>query len=583
MTHHKVTIFIASLSLLLFSSVVFGQETTAKTKPVDTERRQKAVELLESLATQVTSLQSAENRARIGANIAESLWKDNEKRARALFTSIEDDISLGLQNRDLKDPEDALSVRVFLKLRGDTVQRIAKYDPEFALTFLSVTTPQDEEITRMFTGDQRSLEIQLAKQIATTNPDIALKLGRQSLARGLTVDLLPVLRQLHRKHRDKGVTLYKEVVQKVRETDLTEDWEASEFARTLVQSFEPPVADESAYRELVNKLLTTALKADCDKQRKDDEDGETFCDQISSLVPIMAKVDPLRARKLKNLTPENSEESWAPLAAAYVDLEEVAADGNVDDILALAEKYPDIDISIYSTAMTKAYESGDIERAKKIANAYPGNPESREMLQEQVKRAAAISEMTIEQAMELQKQSLEQLGLKPKRAQILIGLAGNIGPANKLVALKVLDEAFELVEGIKAPGEKIRTRLYLASLYCSQGSDRGLEIVQSQIPKLNELIDAAIKLDGFDTNYLRDGEWNMSANGEIGSLLTTMSQNAGSYAWCDFDRAVSLAGQFERNEIRIMAQVKLAQSILAGPSTRSPNMHRQYIEFSLSH
>ena len=583
MTHHKITIIVAGLSLLLFSSVVFGQETTANTKTVDTERRQKAVELLESLATQVTSLQSAENRARIGANIAESLWKDNEKRARALFTSIEDDINSGFQNRDLKDPEDGLSVRVFMKLRGDTVQRIAKYDPEFALTFLSATAPQGEEITRMFTEQQRNLEVQLAKQIAATNPDIALKLGRQSLARGFSVDLLPVLRQLHRKHRDKGVTLYKEAVQKVRDTDLTEDWEASEFARALVQSFEPPVADETAYRELVNTLLTTALKAGCDKKPNDEDEGETFCTQVPSLLGIMEKVDPLRARKLKHLTTEMSEENWAPLAAAYADLEEVAADGSVDDILALAERYPHIDVSIYSTAMTKAYELGDVERAKKIANAYPGNPESREMLQEQVKRAAAVSEMTIDQVMEFQKQSFEQLGFKPKRAQLLMGLAGNIGPGNKLVALKLLDEAFELVECIKAPGEKIRTRLYLASLYCSQGSDRGLEIVQSQIPKLNELIDAAIKLDGFDTHYLRDGEWNMSANGEIGSLLTTMSQNAASYAWCDFDRAVSLAGQFERNEIRIMAQVKLAQSILADPATRSRNPRRQYVEFSLSH
>ena len=59
------------------------------------------------------------------------------------------------------------------------------------------------------------------------------------------------------------------------------------------------------------------------------------------------------------------------MAAAYADLEEVAADGSVDDILALAERYPHIDVSIYSTAMTKAYESGDIERAKKIANSYP--------------------------------------------------------------------------------------------------------------------------------------------------------------------------------------------------------------------
>jgi hypothetical protein len=53
-----------------------------------------------------------------------------------------------------------------------------------------------------------------------------------------------------------------------------------------------------------------------------------------------------------------------------------------------------------------------------------------------------------------------------------------------------------------------------------------------------------------------------------GALLTFLSQNAGYFAWCDFDRAVSLAAQFERPEIRLMAQLKLAQAILAGPPKR---------------
>jgi hypothetical protein len=43
-----------------------------------------------------------------------------------------------------------------------------------------------------------------------------------------------------------------------------------------------------------------------------------------------------------------------------------------------------------------------------------------------------------------------------------------------------------------------------------------------------------------------------------------LSENAPYFAWCEFDRAVSIAGQFERPEIRLMAQVKLAQGILAG-------------------
>src|SRR5690242_19238659 len=113
-----------------------------------------------------------------------------------------------------------------MKLRADTVQRVGKCDAEFALACLSATVPQAPEIARMFPDDQRNLEIQLAKQTAAGNPDIALKLGRQSLARGFSADLLPALRQLHRKHRDKGVTLYKEAVQKVRDTDLTENGDA---------------------------------------------------------------------------------------------------------------------------------------------------------------------------------------------------------------------------------------------------------------------------------------------------------------------------------------------------------------------
>jgi hypothetical protein len=89
-------------------------------------------------------------------------------------------------------------------------------------------------------------------------------------------------------------------------------------------------------------------------------------------------------------------------------------------------------------------------------------------------------------------------------------------------------------------------------------------MMETMMPKLNELVTAAAKLDGYENNYLRDGEWNMSREGTLGSLLTGSSENAPYFAGCDFDRAVSIAGQFERPEIRLMAQVKLAQGILAG-------------------
>ena len=71
MSHH---IIIAILLLLLFS-VAHAQD---KPQTTDVARREKAIELLQSLATQVSNLQSAENRARIGANIADALWAHDE-------------------------------------------------------------------------------------------------------------------------------------------------------------------------------------------------------------------------------------------------------------------------------------------------------------------------------------------------------------------------------------------------------------------------------------------------------------------------------------------------------------------------
>ena len=106
--------------------------------------------------------------------------------------------------------------------------------------------------------------------------------------------------------------------------------------------------------------------------------------------------------------------------------------------------------------------------------------------------------------------------------------------------------------------------MIIAMIYCQQRSDRGLAIMDSLLPELNELVNAAAKLDGYEHNYLRDSEWDMSSEGVIGEMLTMLAQKAGYFAWCDLDRAVSMTAQFSRPEIRMMAQLKLAQGILAG-------------------
>jgi hypothetical protein len=138
------------------------------------------------------------------------------------------------------------------------------------------------------------------------------------------------------------------------------------------------------------------------------------------------------------------------------------------------------------------------------------------------------------------------------------------------LALRLLNQVSGMIDALP-PGEmQLGAQLAMATVYCSARSDRGFAIMESVLPKLNELVAAAVKLDGFDTRYIRDGEWNMSAEGSTGRLLNGLTQFAGSFAWYDFDRAINLAAQFERPEIRMMAQLKLAQGVLAGPPKRLP-------------
>jgi hypothetical protein len=102
--------------------------------------------------------------------------------------------------------------------------------------------------------------------------------------------------------------------------------------------------------------------------------------------------------------------------------------------------------------------------------------------------------------------------------------------------------------------------------------------MEALMPRLNELVAASATLDGFEHNYLRDGEWNMTGEGAVGGLLTNVAQNAGYFAGLDFDRSVTLASQLERPELRLMAELKIAQSVLANQPLSTPTQSLQIID-----
>ncbi|HEV8587953.1 MAG TPA: hypothetical protein VGQ72_03700 [Pyrinomonadaceae bacterium] len=569
MTQMRRTYLVSAIALLVCFGLAHGQETKPNSEnrsSTDERLREKAFDLLESLADQIGTLQSAENRARLGSNIAASLWSHDEKRARSLLVSVRNDINTVLQNTADGQSESQTRV-VFLQLRVDTVERIARYDADLALEFLKATEPSsDVSLPYNLAETERGLEMRLAKQLINESPEMALKLARKMLARGFSYDLATLLRQMNRKQKEQALILYKEIVAKLSDADIPRDSTAYYFALDLVHSFKPPAADEQTFRELIGVFIARALAAGCANKTSVEDENGWFCEQVGRLLPKIAKVDPSAAAKLKHWAQEevDSQPGWSP--EAYEELNEVVESGTLDDVLALAAKYPEMKNVINERAMEKALMAGDLERARKIAEGLDDS-ETRQYLLAQIDRAQKLAAINDEKLAEVQ-QTLNTIPGAEQRLRYLMAMANQIGANDQKAALKLLDQANQIVDNLKPGKQQTEAQVGLAMMYCLEKSERGLAIMESLMPKLNDLVTAAVKLDDYENHYLRDGEWNMSNEGTVGQLLTTMAQNAGYFAWCDFDRALSAAAQFERPELRMMAQLKLAQAVLAGPPKR---------------
>jgi hypothetical protein len=554
---HRSLFIIGSVLLFSFSArsqeiiPLHGSDESA------TGLHKKAVDLLQTVAGQVDSLRSGENRARIRSNAAEALWDHDEKRARSLFAAVEEDIKTGLNDTDSDETAHTNTLKVFWLLRSDTVSRIAKHDPELALEFLGATRPPSQ-LPEELGESEKSLELSLAAQIVKKNPQLALKLVRQSLAKGLSNDLMPLLSQLKQNDKETARTIYKEIVDKLKSTNLAQDWAPTELALNLARSFQPPEADEQVYRDLLGILLASAVASGCAEAT---EGAPSICSMVGSLFSRIEKYYGSRAGALKRWA-GGTQDLDGPSSEMPAETLEVLEKGTVDEILPLAAHYPDMQGQIYLRAMEKAMASSDFIRARQIASEFPDDEQRREMLT-QIDQYQDFSLTNADGKLALLQKELSGLRSTEERLQFLLYVAGQVGGNDRKLALSLLSQAGQIIDSIKPGKTQLNGQIMLALMYCSLKSDRGFAIMESLIPKLNELVTASAALDGFDNNYLREGEWNMTSAGTVGGLLTTLAQNVGYFAALDFDRSVTLTSQLERQELRLMAQLKIAQSVLS--------------------
>ncbi|MDX6385515.1 MAG: hypothetical protein QOK48_3088 [Blastocatellia bacterium] len=528
----------------------FSQQTNDK--QAEEALRQRAYEVLESLAEQIDSLRSGENRARMGSNIAGSLWPHNEARAREMFATVTKEIKAGLQG-DAKDLERYLAKPNFMKLREDTALRIGMFDPEWALQFLNDTKPIDAYVSDQA---QSELNLRLAMVCADRNPDVALRLGRESLKNGILESQMYLVYILSKKSRNQASALFAEIVKGVQDQNIRSDIKNEQFFYMLARLVEPSLGRDPAFRDLMNYFIDVALKAGCGVKNPKDSDG--FCYRLGLVVPLMEKVDAKRVAPMKHLARRAAfPYEWSAGLIAYADIYQ---NGSIDDLRAVPT-YPDFPEIGQFILIRKVMESGDFERARKLVDEFTWEGTGKQEVLKQLDHEQRIVKEDTSAQILKQAEGFEE----SEAFFYLFRMATEIGTKNRQSTLKLLDRASELLAKVSPERRQMQYQVGIAARYCQVKSDRCFTMIEPIIRKMNELVNSATSLDGVDTDYLRNGEWNMTAAGGVGSLLTDLAQNAVYFALCDFDRAMALSSQFERREIRMMSQLKLAQGWLAGP------------------
>jgi hypothetical protein len=547
-----------------------SQERQAEQKALE----QKAFALLEETIAQAPTLKLVENRVMIQATAAGLIWKQDEKRAHAVFKTAIAGLAEITSAMDQSDPQYESTAQTISELRLNLLDMITQFDPQLALDFLHATR-QPSPPRRHSSYSPPDIEIQLegrlAGLIATKDPQRALQLARASLAKGLSYELINTLSQLRSSDKEAAASLSQEIIAKLRaENRMTPD--VSGIAFSLAYMFRSQEGDERSFRELLNLLVGSALNTSLSSKINQAELhlAQNLLSQLRPLMPEIEKYVPSRGAAVRQKFAELDRVSDL-YNRSLNDLHKLTPDGTEEAALEAAAKAPPesggplgpMGIG-YQQAPRNVAGQGEYDRARQIANSEAMDPIQRKEMLEEIDRQALwqlINQGRLNEA----RQMAMKLKSGDERASALIQLARMISNENDPEsARQLLAEAFDAIAGKAVDYQRLQSQLQLAQAYAPFDRDRSFEIMTQLINHLNELMAAAAVLDGFENNYLKSGEWAPSGGGSLSNMIVACNQQIAALARVDFDRAKSLADRWQRSEIRLRGKLMIAQTVLSG-------------------
>lgn len=595
------------LCLVILSTTLISAQTgtptptptpaQAEKTPARKEMEKRVVEMLDQALSDAATLKLAQNRAVVFALAGDLYWQFDERRARELFrTSANEMITANIEaDKEKKDNEDPYAgiFEFGQDFRSEVLPLIAKHDADLALEILVQTRPAklveamakaalpnaksdggmfDFNPDRYRIQQEVALEQKFAVLAAEQNPDKAIKLIKDSLAKGISWNVMPLLQKLNEKDPKKAQALADDVVAKIVDTDLGKKLEDLQAAIRFLQGATNPNAAKNAnkkqfkftdtqLKDIANKLTSTFLQATPMSLQMTMVMGQVMNDLEKFVPERMPVLKQKQAEAMKSLPPELSriqqqQKIWNP-------------NSTPEEILASMPKYNEIEKASANQALIgKIAQIDDDARAKKLIDQIT-DEKTREQARERYE-SARIARASQDGKLDEAKKLISNLTKKKTQIQKLVSLAIEYykkdTDKDKETAAGLMKDAKALANEFPEDEDELNDLMEIVRGYAVVSPNDSFRLFEPVIEQINDFLQASAILSKYNkrSRNFKKGELVMRIGGYSwdGLLLFRYIKQMQMMGKADLNRMAVLTDRFQRSDARTIVKLFVAQGAL---------------------
>lgn len=583
------------------SAQVDEKEKAQKELEKRQQLKRNTLALLDEVVAGAWGLKLPENRSFVLATAADLWWTHDEKRARALFWEALNTLNLptaalddsAVKDASVKDPpakdpakpatnraltkEETQSLQRYYEVFGkrrEFLTRVAQRDPQLALEMLRSTRqqPARQWVTGLGLPDESDLEQEIANAAAAHDPTRALQIARESLAKGLSFQLINLLGRLNQQDQNAASELARDIIAKLDNEDLGKSLEALVVATLLLSqsrnaaatlgetnspnsSWKPLKLDDEQKQSIVDMITTAALSATADVG---------ILHNIRFVLPEIEQFAPDRATRIKaklNELDRGLSKDQQNLNT-YNKLFDTATP---EQMIKAADKLSgEQREGLYREAVIKAAMRGGSDSLRDFINKEIADESIKNNLLDSLNEEQIYSAVNRGKTEDLQK-LLPLIRLKEQRALAMSELAILLEKQGKHdEAVKLLDDARLLVKVDLTSEKQSNALLAVLLAYALVDPGKAFTLIEPIIDRANEDVSRLILLDKLArSGVIKSGEIVLNQPQlPVDYSILKYSPGVVALGKSDFDRTKALADRFQRSELRLLARLVLVRAVL---------------------